>query len=81
MRTLLASSIAPKLIAPALIAGIGFTALSAATSSADAARKYRRAPVPSYSYAPPNYYAPPPAISPPPVSACSRQRISCCTLS
>ncbi|HXE87422.1 MAG TPA: hypothetical protein VN524_11590 [Hyphomicrobiaceae bacterium] len=63
MRTLLASSIAPKLIAPALIAGIGFTALSAATSSADAARKYRRAPVPSYSYAPPNYYAPPPAIS------------------
>ena len=63
MRTLLGSLIASTLIAPALIAAIGFTALSAATSSADAAGRYRRAPGPSYYYAPPNYYAPPPAIS------------------
>jgi hypothetical protein len=63
MRTLLGSLVASTLIAPALIVVIGFTALSAATSSADAAGRYRRAPGHTYDYAPPNAYAPPPAIS------------------
>jgi hypothetical protein len=63
MRTLLGSLAASTLIAPALIVVIGFTALSAATSSADAAGRYRRAPGHTYDYAPPNAYAPPPAIS------------------
>jgi hypothetical protein len=47
----------------ALIALSGFAAASAVTSTADDARKYRRAPGPSYNYAPPNSYAPPPAVS------------------
>ena len=59
MRTLLAIPVAPLLLTLS-----GLLALSAALSPADAARRDRRAPGPSY-YAPPNaYYAPaPPAIS------------------
>jgi hypothetical protein len=50
MRTLLASLIA-------------LGSILALTSTADAARKARRGPGPSYYYAPPAYYAPPRAFS------------------
>jgi hypothetical protein len=42
---------------------VALSGVLAVTSTADAARKYRRAPGPPYYYAPPNNYYAPPAIS------------------